>query len=63
MADIPLSEVSSDFSTRFLVDLIERLEESFPDKHPQTMTEPFLLGYQAGAIEVIRRLKQELSSG
>lgn len=43
--------------------LIEKLELSFPDKHPRKKVTEYDLGYQAGAIEVIRRLKEETGHG
>ena len=43
--------------------IIEKLELSFPDQHPRKKVTEYDLGYQAGAIEVIRRLKEETGSG
>lgn len=42
--------------------MVKTLENCFPDRHPRGPVSDFELGFQAGAIEVIRRLK-EYSSG
>ena len=42
--------------------LIHQLEGSFPDKHPRGPISEYEQGYRAGAIEIIRRLK-EVSRG
>ena len=41
-----------------LKQIIDGLEAKFPDTHPRKLVEPFELGYQAGALEIIRRLKE-----
>lgn len=61
MAEITLAEVSSDFSKKFLVDLIERLDEAYPDHHPRVKIDDYQQGFRAGALEVIRLLKEEVN--
>jgi hypothetical protein len=59
MADtIPLQEVSDIFANKPLEDLIDELEAAFPDQWPRVAVDPYNQGYRAGAIEVIRRVKQ-----
>jgi hypothetical protein len=38
--------------------MVKTLENCFPDTHPRVSVSEFELGFQAGAIEVIRRLKE-----
>ena len=38
--------------------IIIDLEKHFPDKAPRSLQTPFEMGYMAGALEVIRRLKE-----
>jgi hypothetical protein len=58
MAEIPLTEVASEFSNRRLEEIVDRLEEAYPDVHPRTRQDDYQLGFKAGAIEVIRLLKE-----
>jgi hypothetical protein len=58
MDEISLSEVSSKFSHKLLEDIIGELETAYPDKHPRTRLDDYQQGFKAGAIEVIRRLKE-----
>jgi hypothetical protein len=41
--------------------IITKLEDQFPNTHPTSAIDQFELGYRAGAIEVIRRLKEKLN--
>jgi hypothetical protein len=58
MDEISLLDVSSDFSHRYMSDVLEQLEEAYPDTHPRTRLDDYQQGFKAGAIEVIRRLKE-----
>jgi len=58
MDELTLSDVSSDFSRRYLDGIIEQLEDAYPDIHPRTCLDDYQQGFKAGAIEVIRRLKE-----
>jgi hypothetical protein len=58
MAEIPLTEITAEFSNRRLEEIIERLEKAYPDIHPRTRQDDYQQGFKAGAIEVIRRLKE-----
>jgi hypothetical protein len=58
MDEISLAEISSDFAHKALDDVIEKLEEAYPDIHPRTRLDDYQQGFKAGAIEVIRRLKE-----
>lgn len=58
MDEISLAEVSSEFSRKLLDDIIEELDKAFPDIHPRTRQDDYQQGFKAGAIEVIRRLKE-----
>jgi hypothetical protein len=58
MAEIPLTEVASEFSNRRLEEIITQLDEAYPDIHPRTRIDDYQQGFYAGAIEVIRRLKE-----
>jgi hypothetical protein len=41
--------------------IIQELEAQFPNTHPTSSVDQFELGYRAGAIEVIRRLKEKIN--
>jgi hypothetical protein len=41
--------------------IIQELELQFPNTHPTSSVDQFELGYRAGAIEVIRRLKEKIN--
>jgi hypothetical protein len=41
--------------------IIQELEDQFPNTHPTSSVDQFELGYRAGAIEVIRRLKEKIN--
>jgi hypothetical protein len=58
MAEIPLTEVASEFSNRRLEEIITKLNDAYPDVHPRTRIDDYQQGFNAGAIEVIRRLKE-----
>jgi hypothetical protein len=58
MDEISLAEVSSKFSHKLLEDIIGELETAYPDEHPRTRLDDYQQGFKAGAIEVIRRLKE-----
>lgn len=58
MAEIPLTEIASEFSNRRFEEIIGSLEEAYPDTHPRTRLDDYQQGFKAGAIEVIRRLKE-----
>lgn len=58
MDKISLSEVSSEFSRKFMSGLIEELEQAYPDVHPRTRLDDYEQGYRAGALDVIRRIKE-----
>jgi hypothetical protein len=58
MDEISLAEVSSEFSHRLLDDIIKELETAYPDEHPRTRLDDYQQGFKAGAVEVIRRLKE-----
>lgn len=60
MDEISLAEVSNDFSNRRLTQLVEELEQAYPDQHPRHRIDDFQQGFLAGALEVIRRLKGEI---
>jgi len=58
MDEITLAEVSSEFSKRPFEAIIAELELAYPDIHPRIRQDDYQQGFNAGAIEVIRRLKE-----
>jgi hypothetical protein len=58
MDEISLLQVSAEFGRRPFDEIISKLDEAFPDTFPRTHLDDYNQGFQAGAIEVIRRLKE-----
>jgi hypothetical protein len=61
MAEIRLTEVASEFSNKHLEEIVSRLELAYPDTFPRTKLDDYEQGFRAGAIEVIRRLKEVIT--
>jgi len=61
MDEISLAQVSAEFARRPINDIIEQLDTAYPDIHPRTRLDDYQQGFQAGALEVIRRLKEAIT--
>lgn len=60
MDELTLQQVSEVHANRPLLDLVDELENAFPDKFPRKLLTEYETGYMAGALEVIRRIKSRV---